>query len=186
MAQVGFIGLGTMGAGMARRLVDAGHDVVVWNRSRAAAERLASVGAKIADTVAEALQSGVTFSMLADDGAALNVFTDVVLHSAAGDGDRRPRAGNVGNRQAELSPAAGEPAGDLLDALHSAESVEELVQLIGVIKLLTLPSFGADEVESHQRVRFSDREVDVHERIAVAEVGLRLVAVVEADRNLRA
>ena len=84
MAQVGFIGLGTMGAGMARRLVDAGHDVVVWNRSRAAAEPLASVGAKIADTVADALQSGVAFSMLADDGAALNVFSDVVLHSAAG------------------------------------------------------------------------------------------------------
>jgi 3-hydroxyisobutyrate dehydrogenase-like beta-hydroxyacid dehydrogenase len=37
MARVGFIGLGTMGAGMARRLVDAGHEVVVWNRSRASA-----------------------------------------------------------------------------------------------------------------------------------------------------
>ena len=84
MARVGFIGLGTMGAGMARRLVDAGHEVVVWNRSRASAEPLAAAGARIADTAEEALQAGVAFSMLADDGAALSVFTEDVLRSTFG------------------------------------------------------------------------------------------------------
>jgi len=33
MARVGFLGLGSMGQAMARRLLDAGNDVVVWNRS---------------------------------------------------------------------------------------------------------------------------------------------------------
>jgi len=33
MARVGFLGLGAMGQAMARRLLDAGNDVVVWNRS---------------------------------------------------------------------------------------------------------------------------------------------------------
>jgi 3-hydroxyisobutyrate dehydrogenase-like beta-hydroxyacid dehydrogenase len=84
MAQVGFVGLGTMGAGMARRLVDAGHDVIVWNRSRASAEQLADAGARVADTAEDALRAGVAFSMLADDGAALNVFTEDMLQSAVG------------------------------------------------------------------------------------------------------
>jgi 3-hydroxyisobutyrate dehydrogenase-like beta-hydroxyacid dehydrogenase len=38
--RVGFAGLGRMGAHMARNLVAAGHDVTVWNRSAAKAERL--------------------------------------------------------------------------------------------------------------------------------------------------
>lgn len=84
MASVGFIGLGTMGAGMARRLVDAGHDVVVWNRSTGATEPLVAAGARVADTAQEALQAGLAFSMLADDDAALSVFSDDTLASAVG------------------------------------------------------------------------------------------------------
>jgi len=84
MASVGFIGLGTMGAGMAHRLVGAGHDVVVWNRSRSAAEPFAAAGARIADTAADALKAGIAFSMLANDEAALHVFTDDTLASAPG------------------------------------------------------------------------------------------------------
>jgi 3-hydroxyisobutyrate dehydrogenase-like beta-hydroxyacid dehydrogenase len=73
-----------MGAGMARRLVDAGHDVTVWNRSRASAEPLGAAGARIADSANDALEAGVAFSMLADDDAALKVFTDEALGTAAG------------------------------------------------------------------------------------------------------
>src|SRR5690606_3806719 len=43
--RVGFIGLGTMGAPMARRLLEAGHDVVVHNRTREREEPLAALGA---------------------------------------------------------------------------------------------------------------------------------------------
>ena len=51
---IGFIGLGTMGAPMARRLVDAGHRVTVHNRTRAREEPLAAHGAQRAATPAEA------------------------------------------------------------------------------------------------------------------------------------
>ena len=46
--RVGFIGIGIMGSGMARNLVSAGHDVVVWNRTRSRAEDIA--GADVADS----------------------------------------------------------------------------------------------------------------------------------------
>jgi 2-hydroxy-3-oxopropionate reductase len=48
MAKVGYIGLGIMGASMARNLMKAGHELVVHNRSRAIVDQLVSVGAKAA------------------------------------------------------------------------------------------------------------------------------------------
>lgn len=84
MAEVGFIGLGTMGAGMARRLVDAGHRVVVWNRSAAASEPLVNAGAVLGTSPADALATGLAFSMLANDAAADAVFADATLQEVAG------------------------------------------------------------------------------------------------------
>ncbi|HTB65874.1 MAG TPA: NAD(P)-dependent oxidoreductase [Steroidobacteraceae bacterium] len=48
MSECGFIGLGRMGGAMARRLLDAGHQVTVYDPSTAAAEALAAHGARIA------------------------------------------------------------------------------------------------------------------------------------------
>lgn len=84
MSDVGFIGLGTMGAGMARRLVSAGYRVVVWNRSPEPAQALAADGAVIAASPSEALATGVAFSMLANDAATDAVFTDETLAAASG------------------------------------------------------------------------------------------------------
>lgn len=84
MAQVGFIGLGTMGEAMARRLIDAGHDVTVWNRSVAATRTSADAGARVASTPGEALRAGVAFSMLADDAAVDAVFSSATLQDADG------------------------------------------------------------------------------------------------------
>ena len=67
--ELGFIGLGQMGAGMAARLIEAGHDVTVWNRDRAKAEPLASKGARVAESPAAAARAGVVFTMLANDAA---------------------------------------------------------------------------------------------------------------------
>ncbi|WP_341946343.1 NAD(P)-dependent oxidoreductase [Microbacterium sp. LWH11-1.2] len=84
MTTVGFIGLGTMGAAMAGRLIDAGHTVLVWNRSSAAAEPLVAAGARSVEYPAEALRAGVAISMLANDAAASAVFTPDALRSASG------------------------------------------------------------------------------------------------------
>src|SRR5262245_51027314 len=67
--RLGFIGLGQMGSAMARRLLDAGHELIVWNRSAVAAELLVGRGARRARDPAEALAAEVVISMLADDAA---------------------------------------------------------------------------------------------------------------------
>lgn len=78
MTDLGFLGLGTMGAVMARRLVDAGHPVHVWNRTPRAAEDVVAAGAVLAVDPAEGLSPSVSFSMLANDDAA-----DAVLSAEA-------------------------------------------------------------------------------------------------------
>src|ERR1035438_512320 len=47
--KLGYLGLGMMGFPMAQRLVNAGHDVAVWNRSAGKAAALIEAGAKLAD-----------------------------------------------------------------------------------------------------------------------------------------
>jgi len=47
--KIGWIGIGRMGYPMAERLLDAGHDVAIWNRTRAKAEPLAKLGGRIVD-----------------------------------------------------------------------------------------------------------------------------------------
>lgn len=70
---VGFVGLGQMGQAMALNLVRAGHRVAVHNRTRARAEALASEGAEIAGSVADAARRPVLITMLADDPAVEEV-----------------------------------------------------------------------------------------------------------------
>jgi 3-hydroxyisobutyrate dehydrogenase-like beta-hydroxyacid dehydrogenase len=67
--EVAFIGLGQMGAGMADRLIAAGHQVTVWNRDPAKAAPLAARGAHVAPTPQAAASVGLVFSMLANDEA---------------------------------------------------------------------------------------------------------------------
>jgi 3-hydroxyisobutyrate dehydrogenase len=70
MAKLAFIGLGQMGAPMAARLVDAGHDVTVWNRSIEKTEPLRARGAAVAATPADAAAGGeAAITMLADPTA---------------------------------------------------------------------------------------------------------------------
>ncbi len=52
--KIAYVGLGVMGAGMAGRLVESGYDVAVYNRTRAKAEELGKLGARIADSPADA------------------------------------------------------------------------------------------------------------------------------------
>jgi 3-hydroxyisobutyrate dehydrogenase-like beta-hydroxyacid dehydrogenase len=67
--KVGFIGLGHMGAAMARNLIKAGHEVTVYNRTPEKASALAAAGARVAPTVSEACQGDAVMTMLANDEA---------------------------------------------------------------------------------------------------------------------
>ncbi len=68
--KVAFVGLGSMGSPMARKLLKAGHKLTVHNRTRSRAEALQSAGAKISSTPAEAAADAeALITVLADDGA---------------------------------------------------------------------------------------------------------------------
>ncbi|MFI9388285.1 NAD(P)-dependent oxidoreductase [Kutzneria sp. NPDC052558] len=70
MEKIAFLGLGSMGRPMARRLLAAGHELTVWNRTAAKADLLAQDGAKVALTPAEAVRDAdVVITMLADPEA---------------------------------------------------------------------------------------------------------------------
>src|SRR5437899_341837 len=71
--RIGFIGLGNMGEPMARNLIRAGHQLVVYNRSRERAQALAKEGAAVADTPAMAAKQEIVITMLADDKAVESV-----------------------------------------------------------------------------------------------------------------
>ncbi len=62
-----------MGEPIARNLLKAGHQLVVYNRTRSKAAELAREGARVASSPAEAAQSGTVFTMLADDHAVEDV-----------------------------------------------------------------------------------------------------------------
>ena len=64
--KIGWIGAGRMGLPMAERLLKAGHDVTVWNRTRAKAEPLAAHGGKIADKLSELASCDVVFSIVSE------------------------------------------------------------------------------------------------------------------------
>jgi 3-hydroxyisobutyrate dehydrogenase-like beta-hydroxyacid dehydrogenase len=74
MADIAFLGTGAMGSRMARRLLDAGHRLVVWNRTAARTADLVARGASAADTPAAAagdVEAAIT--MLADPAALREV-----------------------------------------------------------------------------------------------------------------
>lgn len=73
MMKVGFIGLGQMGSGMAANLLQAGHEVTVYNRSREKMQPLLAKGAKPADRIADACGGAAVITMLSDDAAVESV-----------------------------------------------------------------------------------------------------------------
>lgn len=71
MTKLAFLGLGRMGTGMAGRLVAAGHDVAVWNRSSDKMAPLVAAGARAAISPRQAAEGArAVFAMVADDDAS--------------------------------------------------------------------------------------------------------------------
>ncbi len=72
--RVGFIGLGRMGKGMARRILDGGHDLAVFDVVRGPVDELAAAGAKSASSLADVCADrDVVITMLVEDAAVLDV-----------------------------------------------------------------------------------------------------------------
>ncbi|MEI9987053.1 MAG: NAD(P)-dependent oxidoreductase [Aliidongia sp.] len=102
--QVAVLGIGGMGSGIAGRLLAAGHEVTVYNRTAAAADELVARGAKRAASPAEAVvPGGIAITMLANDDAVEAV-------TAAGpDGFLEPLgSGGLHISMSTITPALGE------------------------------------------------------------------------------
>jgi 3-hydroxyisobutyrate dehydrogenase-like beta-hydroxyacid dehydrogenase len=76
--RVALVGAGRMGSAMAGRVADAGHDLVVFNRTRSRAEEAAGrTGARVADSARVAAESAeVCLVSLADDAAVMATYLD--------------------------------------------------------------------------------------------------------------
>jgi 3-hydroxyisobutyrate dehydrogenase-like beta-hydroxyacid dehydrogenase len=150
--QIGFIGLGRMGQAIAGRLLDDGHDLVVYNRTRSKAEDLEKRGAKVAETVGEACQGReVVFTMLTDDKALFEVAHGGLIDTLARDAIHVPMGTHSVTALADLdalhseagqtlvaTPVLGRPdaaaAGQLgVVAAGPAEAVGKLAPLFDVI-----------------------------------------------------
>jgi len=70
VAELGYVGLGTMGGGVAKRLLEAGHIVHGWNRTKAKAQSLVDLGLRWADSPREvAERSEIVFTMVTNTAA---------------------------------------------------------------------------------------------------------------------
>lgn len=101
MTSVAVVGLGAMGSRMARRLLDAGLDVHVWNRSPDKAAPLVDEGAVAASTPADAVSGAHAAITMVADPAALAAVTEGPEGVAAG-----VRAGSVVAEMSTVGPAA--------------------------------------------------------------------------------
>jgi len=71
VSTIAFLGLGAMGSRMARRLMEGGHDLIVWNRTASKADRLVELGAVRAKSPAQAVRAAPTIITMLSDPQAL-------------------------------------------------------------------------------------------------------------------
>jgi 3-hydroxyisobutyrate dehydrogenase len=141
---IALLGIGRMGEHMAHRLLDAGHTVIAWNRTRSKAERVGERGAQVVDRPEEAIrQAQVAILMLADAPA----IEDVLLQENVLEHVRGRTVIQMGTIAPEESVAIGErvveAGGGYLEApvLGSVPHVQE-----GRLKVLV-----GGEADAHKR-----------------------------------
>jgi 3-hydroxyisobutyrate dehydrogenase-like beta-hydroxyacid dehydrogenase len=146
--KIGFLGLGAMGHAMARRLLDAGHAITVYNRTKSKADDLVADGAHFAPTPADAgRDADIVFSMLFDDattqaatfgdaGIATTMGTDAIhvcCSTLSLDQARRLRDGHAARGQAYVSAnVLGRPpaaiAGELFVIVGGTQAARDRIE----------------------------------------------------------
>jgi 3-hydroxyisobutyrate dehydrogenase len=153
--KIGWIGIGRMGAALATRLLEAGHDVSVYNRTRSKAEALKPLGARVVDRPVDLADRDVVFSMVSApkdlvavtvgdgglftaDGVAPRILVDSSTVSEQASAQTRTAAAERGT-QLLAAPVSGNPsviaAGKLTVAVSGPraafDEVENLLNLFG-------------------------------------------------------
>ena len=148
--KVGFAGLGRMGSAMAPRLLEAGFELVVWNRTRSRADVLAARGARLAETPrALASEVEVVISMLTEDAGVAALFggPDGFLSTAV--------AGKLFIEMSTLRPAT---VRQLAESVAAAGGRLVDAPVIGTVvparegKLVALVGGGSEDVERAREV----------------------------------
>jgi 3-hydroxyisobutyrate dehydrogenase-like beta-hydroxyacid dehydrogenase len=118
MAKVAVVGLGAMGSRIARRLLDSGHELVVWNRDPARTTPLTAVGAVAAESPAEAARYAEAVITMVSNPDALRDVTEGP--AGVGEGLTPPttliQMSTVGTEATERLAAALPADAGLLDA----------------------------------------------------------------------
>src|ERR1044072_1612469 len=119
MTTLAFVGLGQMGLPMAARLLDAGHDLVVWNRTAEKAGPLVGRGARLVDTPAEAArQAEVVFTMLSTPEAL-----EEVVFGSGGLAEGMPDDAERGHTLIEMSTVGPDVIRQLSERLPASVPV---------------------------------------------------------------
>lgn len=114
--KVGFIGLGRMGQAIASRILDAGHELVVYNRTRSKADALEKAGATVADSIGDAVKGrDLVITMLTDDAALKQVAESGLIANLKKGGIHAPMGTHSVTALTELD-AAHKAAGQKLVA----------------------------------------------------------------------
>ena len=162
MSDIAFLGIGAMGSRMALNLLNAGHQVTVWNREPEAAAELVTKGAKQGSSPKDAVKGAeFVFSMVRDDGASRQVWLDPVKGALAG-----MAKGSVAIESSTLSPKWVRELGN--EAAHYG------------VSLLEAPVSGSrPQAESAQLVYLLGGDAETFERarplLNVLGSSLRLV-----------
>lgn len=120
MSSVAFLGLGTMGSGMVRNLVSAGHELVVWNRTRSKSEALAAeLGVRVVELPIDGARAAGTVIMCVsgDDAVHELIFGEDGVLLGLGEGDLLIDCGTTGRHLTQtIEAACGERRAGFLDA----------------------------------------------------------------------
>jgi len=138
MSKVALLGLGAMGSRMAANLLNAGHDLTVWNRKPEAAQRLVASGAKRASSPREAAEGNdFVISIVSNDDASRQIWLEPRVGALAG-----MKGGAIAIESSTLTPAwvlelavaASKVSVTLLDAMVSGTTPQaENAQLIFLV-----------------------------------------------------
>jgi 2-hydroxy-3-oxopropionate reductase len=186
--KVGFVGLGIMGRPMARNLMEAGYELVLYNRTRSKAEELAGGGAEVATSPEQvARKSRVIFTMLPGPPEVEEI--------VAGEGGLLEGAGEgsliVGQTVTHVGPSG---AGQVVKACNqilvalTIEAVSEALVLgskagVSPEKILEVLSGGlaANKVMEVKREKFIERDFEPGGKVEFHRKDLRIA--LEASRE---
>jgi len=81
MGHVALIGTGLLGSGFGQNLLQKGHAVAVWNRTRSKAEALGASGARVAESPADAVKGAARVHLVLTADDAVDEVIDALLPS---------------------------------------------------------------------------------------------------------